>query len=253
MRRFTERHDTCRTDTQWVVQQSGYRWVLGLLGTAGNQTILDAACGTGFGTAALAEAGARAIGIDIALNALRRARRDPVGRAARYLAMDAMHLAFADAVFDGIVSQDTIEHLADDSAFLSEAARVLKPGGRLFLFTPFRKHHTLRPDNPYHLREYSPRSLQARLTRHFPSVNLFGRRSSAGLVRIEATLDEIRRRDPWGLRAAIPRSVRHALGSAWLKWRGWKPLGEVTPADVEYVEGVPDGCTTLVAVCRKAA
>jgi SAM-dependent methyltransferase len=51
-------------------------------------------------------------------------------------------LPFRDGAFDHVLSTQTLEHLADPDRFLREAARVLKPGGTLFLTAPmlFRMH-----------------------------------------------------------------------------------------------------------------
>ncbi len=50
---------------------------------------------------------------------------------------DIRRLPFADASFDKAFSLDVLEHLTEDGvvAMLSEARRVLKPGGRLFLYS----------------------------------------------------------------------------------------------------------------------
>jgi len=49
---------------------------------------------------------------------------------------DLQELAHPDATFDTVISCETIEHLPRPRAALGEMARVLKPGGRLFLTTP---------------------------------------------------------------------------------------------------------------------
>ena len=49
---------------------------------------------------------------------------------------DIQAIAHADASFDTVVSCETIEHVPDPVKAVSELARVLRPGGRLFLTTP---------------------------------------------------------------------------------------------------------------------
>ncbi|HYP99307.1 MAG TPA: class I SAM-dependent methyltransferase [Polyangiaceae bacterium] len=53
-------------------------------------------------------------------------------------------LPYADAHFDAVVSMDVVEHLVDPSPWLSDALRVLKPGGLLFLTTPNYASRSLR-------------------------------------------------------------------------------------------------------------
>ena len=49
---------------------------------------------------------------------------------------DAQMLGHPDASFDTVISCETIEHVPEPREALAEFARVLKPGGRLFLTTP---------------------------------------------------------------------------------------------------------------------
>lgn len=49
---------------------------------------------------------------------------------------DIQAIAHLDASFDTVISCETIEHVPDPRKALRELARVLKPGGRLFLTTP---------------------------------------------------------------------------------------------------------------------
>ncbi|MDP3937866.1 MAG: class I SAM-dependent methyltransferase [Deltaproteobacteria bacterium] len=80
-------------------------------------------------------------------------------------------LPFEDATFDGAVSCGVLEHVPDPGASLDELVRVLKPGGRLFIyFLPNRWSYTEKlndwrgaSDHPV---KYTPRSLAALLSDH---------------------------------------------------------------------------------------
>ena len=96
---------------------------------------LDLGCGTGEFSAALAQAGASVIGVEVARAAVARARARHPGLEFRLIA-DAGPLPFADACFDLIWASEVIEHVADTARWLSEVRRVLVPGGRLLATTP---------------------------------------------------------------------------------------------------------------------
>jgi ubiquinone/menaquinone biosynthesis C-methylase UbiE len=70
-------------------------------------------------------------------------------------------LPFADGTFDLVVCTETIEHVHDLQLFLSEARRVLEPGGRLAVTTPANRFLIPAPDplSP-HLRHLTKRSLR---------------------------------------------------------------------------------------------
>lgn len=98
--------------------------------------VLEGGCGTGRNVAALQGAGYRAVGLDYAEDALRRARE-----AAPTLDLrsgDVRLLPFADASLDGYWSLGVIEHFYEGhTAIVAEARRVLRPGGFFFLSFPY--------------------------------------------------------------------------------------------------------------------
>jgi ubiquinone/menaquinone biosynthesis C-methylase UbiE len=96
---------------------------------------LDIGCGTGEFTAAMAQAGARAIGIEVAEAALDRARTRHPELDFRLVPIDG-ELPLEDAAFDLAWASEVIEHVPDTSRWLSEVRRVLAPGGRLLVTTP---------------------------------------------------------------------------------------------------------------------
>lgn len=102
--------------------------------TAGER-VLDVGCGEGWFASELARAGVRVVGIDIAEEPLRRARERDPGLDLRLVGADGAW-PIEDASFDAVWAGETIEHVADTAGWLSEARRVLAPGGRLLLSTP---------------------------------------------------------------------------------------------------------------------
>jgi 2-polyprenyl-3-methyl-5-hydroxy-6-metoxy-1,4-benzoquinol methylase len=140
--------------------------------------VLDVGCGEAQLTAAIARAGFTAVGIDVAEEPLRRARELHADIDVRLVPVDRAW-PLQDASFDVVWAGETIEHVTDTAAWLSEARRVLRSGGSLLLSTPahsrlrvlglalsgarFDRHFDPRSD---HVRFYSRRSL-ARLLADF--------------------------------------------------------------------------------------
>jgi SAM-dependent methyltransferase len=96
---------------------------------------LDVGCGAGDFTAVLAEAGARAVGVEVAQAAVERARARHPALDFRLVPIDGP-LPLEDSSFDLVWASEVIEHVDDTARWLSEVRRVLAPGGRLLVTTP---------------------------------------------------------------------------------------------------------------------
>ena len=105
-------------------------WVGGL-GDTGRA--LDLGCGDGRLTGLLRAP--EVVAADVSAVALERARRRLLEFRTVELEPDAP-LPFSDGEFDLVLCADTIEHVRDVQLLLSEARRVLRPGGRLAVATP---------------------------------------------------------------------------------------------------------------------
>lgn len=115
------------------------RTVLGLVGEVAGLDALDIGCGEGRGARALARAGARVTGVEptAALLAAARDREAQDGLGVRYLAAGAEDLGtLDDASFDLAVAVLVLHHVDRLDDALREAARVLRPGGRLAVVVP---------------------------------------------------------------------------------------------------------------------
>jgi SAM-dependent methyltransferase len=118
---------------------------------ASNKIVLDVGCGTGYGTAILAEHAAQVIGIDNSKSAIRFAkRRYPK---VDFRQMNAQQLRFPDGFFDLIFSSENFEHLPDQASHLRELRRVLKKDGLCFIATPNPEAFAGNKQNPFHSKE----------------------------------------------------------------------------------------------------
>ena len=98
--------------------------------------VADVGCGEGAFSAAMAEAGARPIAVDVADEPLRRlrARFPRLGDVRR--AEAGAPLPLRDGEVDAAWAGEVIEHVVDVGAFCAELRRVVKPAGPLILTTP---------------------------------------------------------------------------------------------------------------------
>ena len=145
--------------------------------------VLDYGCGSGYGSARIAETAAHVTAVDVADDAVAYAREQfPAGNL-DFTAIDPTQpLPFADASFDTVLSFQVFEHVADTERYLAEIRRVLRPGGHLILVTPDRSTRLLplqKPWNRWHLKEYGADGLRRQVASHFPDpqvLKMSGRR-----------------------------------------------------------------------------
>lgn len=98
--------------------------------------LLNVGCGPGGFNVAATRAGAQAWGADSSWDAVTIARDRVPG--SRVVCAAAEALPFATEQFDVVYCYSTLEHVADARTALREMARVLRPGGALYLHTPHR-------------------------------------------------------------------------------------------------------------------
>jgi 2-polyprenyl-3-methyl-5-hydroxy-6-metoxy-1,4-benzoquinol methylase len=144
-----------------------------------NKDVLDIACGEGYGTRALLDAGARSVvGVDISDEVCRHATAK---YGVRTVMSSAAHTPFADASFDVIVSFETIEHLDEPASFVDECARLLRTGGTLIISTPNAAVYSEEVKNSFHHREMTEREFVSLLSRRFQSVRIYSQANRAAV------------------------------------------------------------------------
>ena len=110
---------------------------LGVLGPVRGLDVVELACGTAYFSAWLARAGAMPVAVDISHEQLMTARRmqTQFGPAFPLVQGDGERVPLAAARYDLVVSEHGAGVWCDPERWLPEAARLLKPGGRLVFLT----------------------------------------------------------------------------------------------------------------------
>jgi SAM-dependent methyltransferase len=212
---------------------------------------LDLGCGTGYGSAELAEVSASVVAID---------RIAPDGdyrrSSLRYVRADLQGLPLAPESFDLVVSFQVIEHLADPTPYLDAIETLLRPAGTALITTP----NVVQSDgeNPFHVHEYEAEELRTRLNRHFSEIELLGVGAAPAVAGyFSERLRQIRRIvriDPFGLRHRMPRWLIDRLFARLAvvvrrRIRQRDELPEVTVDDFP-IGPSDEACLDLLAVCR---
>ena len=104
--------------------------MLGLLAPIAGETIMDAACGTGRYTVAIAERGAAVTGLDFSAEMLAVARRR-MPATELHVADLTKPLPFPSLHFDAVLCAQALKHIPELGFTMREFARVLRPGGRV--------------------------------------------------------------------------------------------------------------------------
>jgi ubiquinone/menaquinone biosynthesis C-methylase UbiE len=217
-------------------------------------TVLDLACGSGYGSAILSEIKHSTIyGGDIEPEVIAQCKKDWANNLSLHFeVMDATKLRFDDHFFDKIISLETIEHLTGYRKMVAEFNRVTKPGGTVIISTPNIKISSPggKIINPYHTQEFTYDELKVILTAEFAEVIIYGQQYSryvggqkkAGMHQLEKLL--LKR----GIRK-LPYSFRNSVFSGIFGYSLYPAAGDFQLfIDKNYIE---QNCHVLYAVCKK--
>ena len=138
-----EQFTDARADSAWASAEFGWGLFeiperqLGALGDVAGLDVIELGCGTAYISAWLARLGARPVGVDLTPAQLDTARRcqQRYGLSFPLIEANAETVPLAADSFDLAVSEYGASVWCDPERWIPEAARLLRPGGRLVFLT----------------------------------------------------------------------------------------------------------------------
>lgn len=214
--------------------------------------VVDAACGSGYGSARLRQAGAAAcVGIDLDGGSVRRnqALYGPLG--IEFIEGNCESHDFKSHAPDIVVSFETIEHIEHPDRFLEQVKKALGADGLFLVSCP---NDEELGNNPYHLHSWDLPAFRSLLEGYFDEVLVLGQvETPSARVHYEfgRYLDDrvgILWNQPW---TRAWRGLRSLLGRAPVRprptWGAFVP----GPNDWWFVPDAGDRAQMLLGICRR--
>lgn len=144
--------------------------------------VLDAGCGTGYGSHFLAANGAKSVlALDISQEALREASQNYRLHNLRYEHMDVEKLDENLALrgqIDVVVNFENLEHLRQPEKLVNGVTNILEGGGVFITSTPngavSEVDENGRLVNEFHIKEFTIEEFRALLSPHFSPISMYG-------------------------------------------------------------------------------
>lgn len=138
---------------------------------ARGKTVLDIACGVGYGAYYIAKQGAKeVVGVDVDAKTIAYAKERYKKKNLKFNKGSAEEIPLNNSSIDIIVSFETIEHVADYKKFLKETKRVLKKDGVAIFSTPNKEVFS---GNPFHVKEFSLDEFSSELRCFYKNVDIY--------------------------------------------------------------------------------
>ena len=237
-------HDVELKNWWFAARRSFIKSLLAKYKVAKDASIIDIGCAGGVLLYELAQDGFTDLtALDYSAEAIELCKQRGIAQA---YVMDGHNPEFPDNSFDVVIASDSLEHLKDDELALRNWYRILKPGGRAFIFVPayqslWSEHDVVN----YHFRRYTKKNLTAKaLAAGFRRLQ-GGYWNNALLIPtalmrlIKGAPKEGAKLDEGGDIVALPAPLNAAV-TAWLRMEGF--FSKMIP--------MPAGVSTFIVVTK---
>jgi 2-polyprenyl-3-methyl-5-hydroxy-6-metoxy-1,4-benzoquinol methylase len=136
-----------------------------------DKTVLDIACGSGYGSHLLSKVAKKVYGVDIDEDTVRYAKEHYGAKNIDYKTGDGINIPIEKNSVDVVVTFETIEHIPDYKKFIAEVKRVLKPDGLAIVSTP--NDLEFAEGNHFHVHEFQYDELVYLLKKDFANVDSY--------------------------------------------------------------------------------
>ncbi len=149
------------------------------------KAVIDAACGTGYGTAFISGCGAaKATGIDISKEAVDFATKHYRQPGLHYREFDCVRINELGEQADLVISFETIEHLSDPEQFLKNVSATLRAGGTFICSTPNKDRLSGAGHfNPFHPSELPWHEFKSLFEKYFTVTGCFHQSETVAYLR----------------------------------------------------------------------
>ena len=134
-----------------------------------HKSVLDMACGCGYGTGIISEKADYVAGVDISQLSISYAKRHFNDENTDFVCESIYDIAF-DKKFDVITSFETIEHIDDEEKYFATIKRYIKDNGVALISTPYAEKDGVCSFNRWHVNEYTFQRFQKTLGKHFKDI-----------------------------------------------------------------------------------
>ena len=150
-------------------------------------TVLDCACGHGYGSYILASHAAQVLGVDLNPHSLKEASSHFKKQNLKFAEQNILKLKEMNQKFDAVTAFEVIEHIPPETTdlFLEGISTILKPNGVLLISTP--NHDVVLKSGvhvpEFHINNFRAPELRSALKRHFKTVEILGQFSKRSGLR----------------------------------------------------------------------